>query len=71
MNAFSVYLRELRKGQGLSLQQLGILSNLDLATVQRIETTNGNVTISTLLALAKGLNIHPKKLLSFDHKEFV
>ena len=66
--AFSEHLRLIRQQQNLTLQQLGILSNLDLGTIQRIETKNGNVTISTLLALAQGLKVHPKELLNFDSK---
>lgn len=70
-NAFSENLRKVRNAEGLSLNELGSLSKLDLATIQRIEKTNGNVTISTLLALAKGLNVHPQDLLNFDHGRFL
>jgi len=55
----------------MTLQELGIASKLDLATIHRIETTHGNVTLITILALAKGLKVHPKELLNFDHEEFL
>lgn len=70
-NAFSKNLRKVRMARGLTLNELGRLSKLDLATIQRMEITHGNVTISTLLALAKGLNLHPQELLSFDHEKFL
>ena len=63
--AFSKHLRETRIKCGMTLDQLGTLSKLDLATVHRIEMSNGNVTLSTMIALAQGLNVHPKELLSF------
>lgn len=69
--AFSKHLRELRENKKMTLQELGIASNLDLATIHRIEITHGNVTISTLLALVKGLKVHPTKLLNFNHKKFL
>ncbi len=70
--AFSKNLKDLRKNiKKITQATLAANSGLDLAIVQRIETTNGNVTISTLLALAKGLKIHPQKLLEFDHRKFI
>jgi transcriptional regulator with XRE-family HTH domain len=69
--AFSKHLRRLRENKNITLKELGMASNLDLATVQRIEKTHGNVTISTLLALSKGLNVHPKELLDFDYEELL
>ena len=69
--AFSKHLRELRENKKMTLRELGIASKLDLATIHRIETTHGNVTISTLLALAKGLNVHSTELLSFNHKKIL
>jgi transcriptional regulator with XRE-family HTH domain len=69
--AFSKHLRELRENKKMTLQDLGIASNLDLATIHRIETTHGNVTLITILALAKGLKVHPTELLSFNHKQFL
>ena len=69
--AFSKKLCQMREEKKMTLAQLGNESGLDLATVHRIETSNGNVTLSTLLALAKGLKVHPKNLLDFDHSKFL
>ena len=69
--AFSKNLRLIRKEKKTTLQKMANACKLDLATIQRIEKTNGNITICTLLELAKGLGIHPSELLNFDHSKFL
>lgn len=71
MNAFSKHFRKLRKESNLTLQRAGENAGLDLATIERIEKTGGNVTISTVLALAKALGKDPKELLDFPYHEFL
>jgi transcriptional regulator with XRE-family HTH domain len=71
LKAFAKHLRKVRKEKNLTLQEVGKANGLDLATVQRIEKSSKNITIGTLLKLAKGLKIHPKELFDFDHSEFL
>ncbi len=71
LTAFAKHLTEVRKNKKMTLQELGDASKLDLATIHRIENTHLNVTLITILALAKGLNVHPKELLSFNHQKFL
>jgi transcriptional regulator with XRE-family HTH domain len=69
--AFAQHLRNLREGKKITLWELGRHSGLGLATVQRIETANINITLVTLCAIAKGLKVHPKELLDFEHSESI
>jgi transcriptional regulator with XRE-family HTH domain len=71
LNAFAKHLKKVRKDKGLTLQEVGKEKGLDLATVQRIEKNSQNITINTLLKLAKGLKIHPRDLFDFDHSEYL
>ncbi len=59
-------LNELRMQKGLSLRQLSHLSNLDYSTIGKIEKGQVNITFTTLVELAKALEISPKELLEFD-----
>lgn len=41
-------------------------ANLEYSQIARIEAGKINTTISTLEAIARALEVHPKKLLDFD-----
>ena len=49
----------------LSRETLAVYANIETMQVYRIETGKINTTICTVLALSKGLEILPKKLLEF------
>ena len=62
---FGSHVRAIRKGLGLSQDQVAANSNLTKSNLSEIERGNRNLAFTTLLELAKGLNIEPKKLLDF------
>lgn len=64
--AFGENLKKIRLQKKLSREKLAAYSDIEVMQVYRIETGKVNTTISTVLALANGLEIHPKKLLDFD-----
>lgn len=63
---FGEHLRELRQKQGLGLRKLAARCNVDHAKISDIENAKEDFTFATFIELAKGLEIHPKKLLDFD-----
>lgn len=63
---FGENLRKIREGKGLSLLQLSYNCSIDESKISKIEHGKFNITISTLVELAKGLEVHPKKLLDFE-----
>jgi XRE family transcriptional regulator, regulator of sulfur utilization len=58
-------LREIRKGQGLSLPALAKLSGVSKGNLSRIEH-GGNVTVATLYRLCWSLGVHPSEALPPD-----
>lgn len=65
---FGKQLEMLRKKKGLSYRKLAQNCNIDYSNISKIEkgTEKANITMLTLLELAKGLEVHPKKLMDFE-----
>lgn len=66
IKAFGLNLKRLRKVQGISQEQLAFESGVIRSQISRIERGEINTSISTVFALAKALNLHPKELLDID-----
>ena len=47
-------------------EEVAALGNIETKQVYRAINAEQNITLSTLIAIAKGLEITPKKLLDFD-----
>ena len=62
---FAAHLTALRDAQGISIRELAARSDLEYSQVQRIEKGKVNIALTTLLALADGLNVPPDTLLKF------
>lgn len=60
---FAPLLTKLRQDKGLSIRQLAATSGLEYSLVQRIEKGKVNLTFTTLIALAQGLEVDPHELL--------
>ena len=59
--------KELRKSQKISQEQLAYESNLHRIHLLRIENGKLNTSIGNLLAICKALNISLKELFDFEH----
>lgn len=57
--------KQLREEQNLSQRQLAFETGTSETQIRRIEKGQINTGISTLVAIAKALNIPPKELLNF------
>ena len=57
---------ELRKGKGISFQELAIRCEMEKANLVKLTTQGNNITVNTLYNIAKGLDISLKELLDFD-----
>jgi transcriptional regulator with XRE-family HTH domain len=62
---FGQRIKELRNNRELSLRQLATRCNIDYSDISKIEKGNRNIQLSTVLELAKGLEIEPKELFDF------
>lgn len=65
INAFGANLKRLRDERGLSLRQLAEKIEIEHKQLFLIEKGKINTTISTVLALAEGLELHVTELFDF------
>jgi transcriptional regulator with XRE-family HTH domain len=59
-------LTKIRESKGLSIRQLATRCDVDHGKISKIENNKANLMVTTLIELAEGLSIHPRKLLDFD-----
>ena len=59
---FGENLKRLRENKGISIRELALRANLEYSQVQRIEKGKVNLSLTTIIALADGFDIHPKKV---------
>ncbi|SDF93922.1 Helix-turn-helix [Pedobacter terrae] len=62
---FGSHLQKLRVSKDLSIRKLASRSNLEYSQVQRIEQGKVNITLSTIHALAEGLEISTAELFTY------
>lgn len=62
-------IQTLRKGRGLSQEQLAEQARMSSKYLSRVETGRENPTLDILLRLSQGLHVEPYELLQFDHEE--
>jgi transcriptional regulator with XRE-family HTH domain len=62
---FGNHLRKLRQKNNLSLEALANEADVEISQIYRIEKALVNPTLSSLVALAKALNIPLKELVDF------
>ncbi len=63
LTAFGEHVRMLRKKKGMTLEELAYASDIELSQVHRIEKGKTNLALSTVDAIAKGLEISIGELL--------
>lgn len=68
---FGQNLKVRRTKQQLSYRQLAQRCDIDYSDISKIEKGLRDIQISTVLELAKGLEIHPKELFDFDLDESI
>lgn len=66
LNKFGENLKKIRTKKNLSLRQLSAECSVDYSDIGKIEKGKVNITYLTMIDLAKGLQVHPKKLLDFE-----
>lgn len=65
LTKFGAHLKELRLQKKLSYRKMALKCKVDHSDIQKYEKGNTNLTLLTLLELAKGLGVEPKELLDF------
>lgn len=65
---FGKHLRKIRQSKGLSLLDVSYACSLDSSNIGKMEKGMINVALTTIVELAKGLDVHPTELLNYDSK---
>lgn len=63
---FGIHVRKIRQAKGLTLEELAYASDIELSQIYRIEKGKTNLSLSTIEAVSKGLELSIGELL----KEF-
>ena len=63
---FGANFGKIRLSKNLSFRSLSHKCDLDYADLNKIERGKRNITLSTIIELAKGLDIHPRELFNFS-----
>ncbi|WP_418603547.1 helix-turn-helix domain-containing protein [Hwangdonia sp.] len=66
---FGNNLNRIRVSKNLSFRKLAQRCDIDYSNLNKIEKGKINISLSTILELAKGLDIHPKELFDFEIDE--
>jgi transcriptional regulator with XRE-family HTH domain len=62
---FGKSLKKIREGKKLSYRQVAANCSLTHSRIQEIESGQYNITLGTIIELAKGLEVTPSKLLDY------
>ena len=62
---FGKNIQKIRNAKGMSLLDVSYNCDLDDSRISKIELGKVNITLGTLVELAKGLEVDPVKLLDF------
>lgn len=66
LKKFGQHLKRLREARGISMRDLAARCDIDYAKISKLENNKANVTLTTLIELAEGLEIHLSELLDVD-----
>jgi len=66
LKKFGRHLQTLRRTKNLSLRKLALNCNIEHSDIKRYENGEINMTLLTILELAKGLDIEVKELMDYQ-----
>lgn len=66
LEKFAAQLKKIRNKKGLTIRELSSRCDVDYSKISKLENNKANLTLTTLIELAEGLEVHPKVLLDID-----
>mgnify|MGYP001298877257 CR=1 FL=1 len=66
LRKFGERFKVIRTEKNLSFRRLSQLCDIDYSDLSKIEKGQINITLLTLIDLAKGLGVHPRELLDVE-----
>ncbi|HEX9513631.1 MAG TPA: helix-turn-helix transcriptional regulator [Puia sp.] len=67
---FGATIQQFREKKHLSLRQVAANCSLDNSKIAKIEDGRFNISLSTIVELAKGLEVHPSRLFEGEFNWF-
>lgn len=65
LKAFGANVRAIRMKKNLSVRDVSYACFIDNSKISKIENGQINITLTTIIDLAKGLDVHPKEFFDF------
>lgn len=66
LKEFGKNVRRERESKNLTLKDMEFHTGIDFSDFNKIEQGKTNITFRTLVKIAKGLKVHPRKLMNFE-----
>ena len=66
LKRLGIAIKKLREAKKLSLRELSYACDIDNSKISKIEKGQINITFTTILQLAKALEVHPTELLKTE-----
>lgn len=66
LKAFGDHLAQLMVAKGKSPEDVAALGNIETKQVYRVKNGEHSPTLSIIISIAKGLEVHPRELFDFD-----
>lgn len=66
LNKLGLHIKKLREAKGLSFRELSYACDIDNSKISKIEKGQVNITLTTMLQLAKALEVTPSELLNTE-----
>lgn len=66
LTAFGLNLKQLIKARKKTPEDVAAIGNIETKQVYRVINGEHSATLSIIIAIARGLEVHPKKLLDFE-----
>lgn len=66
LKEFGKNVRRERESKNLTLQDMEFHTGIDFSDFNKIEQGKTNITFRTLVKIAKGLKVHPRKLMNIE-----
>jgi len=66
LKKIAAQLVKLRKKKGISQRELSSRCDVDYGKISKLENNKANLTVTTLIELAEGLEVHPRDILDID-----
>lgn len=66
LDAFGKNLKKIRETKKMTADTVGAYARIEPKQIYRIEAGEHSPTISTVVAIANALGVHPKKLFDFE-----